>query len=134
MRSGGHAGKGACGGEFSGGEDAEGIDLLRGGKPDAPGNGGEADTGSPGFPAARGHQLGIADLVKGLEDASVGRQDKRGCADRSGPGAAPGFVDAGDLRIARIPKGLFVIKGRKKRTFQRPMPPLRGRCGDFGLW
>ena len=73
IRRRGEAGEGARGGELGGGQDAEGVDLAGGGKPNAPGNGGEADAGGPGFPAERGHQLGISHPVKRLEDGRIGR-------------------------------------------------------------
>jgi hypothetical protein len=113
MRRRGEAGEGTRGGELGGREYAEGVNLQGGCKTDAPGKCGEADAGGPDFPAERGHQLGITNPVKSLEDGWIRRQDEGGGADRTGPGAAAGLVDACDLRVASIPKGLFVDEGRE---------------------
>ena len=103
--------EGTGGGQLGGGEDAEMIDLVGGCETDTPGQRRKADTRGPNFPAARCHQLGIIDLVKGAEDGGIGWKNESGCTDRSSPGAAAGFVDASDLRVASIPKRQFEIKG-----------------------
>ena len=98
---------GALHGQAGGGHDAQLVDLGFRGRPHRPGDGHRLDAALIALALAGGHLLGVAHAVQHLAHALVIGQRHRGGIHRSGPGAAPGFIQPGNDAVALAPQLLF---------------------------